>query len=148
MELKSKKGAKVLVVGLFCIVNILSLAVSALDVSPDSGLGSDGLALINPPKVQDGTSFITYVVVLSKSDGQLMLSSKLPNGFHTMEDTSIPLTLKAYEPMIISLNISVKKFVAEQDHILRVELTNDNGELVSSAQGSVNVWWDWSQLAP
>jgi hypothetical protein len=143
METKSNLKALVLVVGILCAASILCATASAADI-----LAQDGqeLTIINPPKVQDGTSFITYVVVSPTTDNQLMMKVKLPNGFH-METDPAPVNLIAYEPQIIPLKINVKKFVAEQDHLIRVELTNNDGELVGSAETTVTVWWDWTTLA-
>jgi len=144
MDYKTIVKNMVLVVGILCMVSMLCSPVSAACIANQD---PHDLVLINTPRVQDGTTFVLYVVVLSKTDSPLSMNVKLPNGFHLEADAPPPRILKAYEPQIVALTINVKNFVAEQDHLIRVEMTNNEGEPVSSAETSVNVWWDWTKLS-
>jgi hypothetical protein len=147
METKFRNKAMVLVVGILCAVSILCATASADDILNGSCIGPQGLTLVNQPTVQDGSSFIAYIVVSPETDGQLLMKVKLPNGFHMETDPPASISLKAYEPQIIPLKIDVKKFVAEQDHLIQVELTDNGGNQVSTAETAIKVWWDWTTLA-
>jgi hypothetical protein len=143
MDTISVEKKWVLVVGILVVGSMFFASCCAAD---DSSSKTREVTLVNPPQVQDGTSFTVYVVLQSNSDGPVNLTVRLPNGFHLDEEAANVVKLKAFETKVIPLEIDVRRYVAEQDHLIRVETIDDaTGELTID-ETTVRVWWDWSQL--
>ena len=104
------------------------------------GLNPEGLELVHAGRTQDGSIYTINAVMHPVSDGRLLLVMTLPNGFEPVTRNPMVVGMRHGETVIVPLKVFVKENVAEQKHLIRVELLNYNWDRISSAEASVGVY--------
>ncbi len=104
------------------------------------GLNPEGLELVHAGRTRDGSAYTINAVLHPVAEGKLLLLMGLPNGFVPVGGNPVVVSMRAGETVIAPLKLYVKENVAEQQHLVRIELLDYNWNLVSSAEASVDVY--------
>ncbi len=109
---------------------------------PLSGtLTPGGLELRHSGRARDNSTYLLNAVIYPKEDGIMLVDLALPAGF-SAERTSAVVDLYAGEARVVPFTMYIRENVAEQDHILRVELIDSDYKVISSSEAKVSVYWE------
>lgn len=104
------------------------------------GLNPEGLELVHAGRTRDDSTYTINAVLHPVAEGKLLLLMGLPNGFEPVAGNPVVVSLRPDETVIVPLKLYVKENVAEQQHLVRIELLDYDWNLVSSAEASVDVY--------